>query len=63
MKKKRGEGRKEKKRGCSFESGEHYTGPQEVSLVLALMSGSVVGAGKERKVRKGKASKEARTVA
>lgn len=44
-------------------SGEHYTGPQEVSLALALMSGSVVGTGKGRKVRKGKARKGARTVA
>lgn len=54
---------KKEKRGCGFDSGEYHTGPQEVSLVLALMSGSVVGMGKGRKVRRGKARKEARTVA
>lgn len=39
---------KDEKRGCSFGLGEYYSGPYNVSLVLALMSGFVIGVGKGR---------------
>lgn len=39
---------KDEKRGCSFGLGEYYSGPYNVSLVLALMSGFEIGMGKGR---------------
>lgn len=48
---------KEENRGCSFESGEYIVVFTKSSLVLALISGSVMGMGKGRKVRKCQARK------